>query len=102
MVVPWEGCFHQHCNTGQTSARYLAITGVLGGGRRFTIPRPRTSDVSLENGGSQLEYENEDPAIHELFEAELARNGATCQMKALVPWCTGELGPTTDGEWGDD
>ena len=102
VVVPWEGCFHQHFNTGQTPARYLAITGVLGGGRRFTIPRPRTSDVSLEKGGSQLEYENEDPAIHELFEAELVRNGATCQMKALVPWCTGELGPTTEGEWGDD
>ena len=31
----------------------------------------------------------EDRAIHELFETELARAGASCQMRGTVPWCTG-------------
>ena len=104
VVVPYEGCFHQHCNTGQVPARYLAITGIRpgGGGRRYGVRHARASDVSIQEGGNQLEYQDEDPGIHDLFEAELARNGVTCRMKALVPWCTGEVGPTTEGEWGDD
>ena len=104
VVVPYEGCFHQHANTGEDPARYLAITGVRpgGGGRRYGVTRNAGSDVSFEEGGYQLEYENEDPAIHKLFEAELARNGVPCRMKALVPSCTGEVGSTTEGEWGDD
>ena len=88
-----------HSNTGKTPARYLAITGL--GSRRYGIQRPRRSDLSLEEGGNQLEYEDEDPAIHRLFEAELTLNGVTCRLKALVPWRTGEVGPTTAGEWGD-
>ena len=46
--------------------------------------------MSVKAGGHQIEYEDEDRTIHEEFEADLARAGATCQMKALVPWCTGE------------
>ncbi len=89
-------------NSGTTPARDLAILAGSGGGRKFGIgPRRIMSDVSQEQGGNQLEYEREDPAVHRLFEEELAANGATCRMKALVPTCTGEVGPTNAGEWGD-
>ena len=104
-VVPYADCFHQHCNTGPVPARYLAIlAGSNGGGRRFgTAGRTHpASDVSIQKGGEQLEYEDEDPEVHRIFEKELAANGAPCRMKALVPWCTGEQGPTSGGEWGDD
>jgi hypothetical protein len=43
-----------------------------------------------------LEYEDEDREIHEIFEKELAAHGATCKMKAFIPWCTGEVGPTSE------
>ena len=101
-VVPYTDCLHQHLNSGSTPARYLAILAGTGGGRKYGVRRRvHSSDVSLEDGGNQLEYELEDPAVHRLFEAELAANGVTCRMKALVPSCTGEVGPTDAGEWGD-
>ncbi len=101
-VVPYDDCLHQHFNSGPTPARYLAILAGSGGGRKFGIgPRRIMSDVSMEDGGNQLEYEIEDHEVHRLFEAELAANGATCRMKALIPWCTGDVGPTSGGEWGD-
>jgi len=42
----------------------------------------------VNQGGAQIEYQNEDPAIHQLFEAELRRTGARCGMKEMVEWCT--------------
>ncbi len=102
-VVPFDDCLHQHFNAGPGSARYLAILAGTGGGRKFgSGERQRGSDVSMNEGGNQMEYEDEDPRVHELFEAEVAANGAPCRMKALVANCTGEVGPTTEGEWGDD
>jgi hypothetical protein len=50
----------------------------------------------MKEGGWQVEYEDEDREIHKIFEKELATNGATCKMKAFVPWCTGEVGPTSE------
>ena len=94
VVVPDDACFHQHFNTGQVRARYLALRpGGMGGGGGGNWGG---FDVSVKDGGNQLEYEDEDKLIHEIFEAELAKNGAPCRMKAFVPWCTGEVGPTTE------
>ena len=94
VVVPTDDCFHQHFNTGQVRARYLALRpGGIGGGGGGNWGG---YDVSVKDGGNQLEYEDEDKLIHEIFEAELVKNGAPCRMKAFVPWCTGEVGPTTE------
>ena len=49
----------------------------------------RTGEVSGKKGGYQVEYEDEDPEIHRIFEDELAKRGITCRMKNMVPWCTG-------------
>jgi quercetin dioxygenase-like cupin family protein len=97
VIVPSDACFHQHFNTGTTRARYLALRpGTAGlespeGGRIL-------SHVSMKEGGWQIEYEDEDRRVHEIFEAELAKHGATCRMKAFVPWCSGEVGPTNARE----
>jgi hypothetical protein len=65
--------------------RFGVRSGPAGGG----------ADVSIKQGGWQVEYEDENPKVHEIFEDELAKNGATCRMKAFVPYCKGEVGPTS-------
>jgi hypothetical protein len=42
----------------------------------------------VKEGGTQIEYEDEDPKIHEFFESCLRKAGATCRMGSMVPWCT--------------
>jgi oxalate decarboxylase/phosphoglucose isomerase-like protein (cupin superfamily) len=95
VVVPEDDCVHQHFNTGTTPARYLALKPSRHGLFRPTVTTGK-GDVSMKQGGIQIEYEDEDRKIHEIFEAELERNGAPCRMKAFVPWCTGEVGPTSE------
>lgn len=94
VIIPQDDCFHQHCNSGTTRARYLAL---LPGKVGLTIPVQHGkagTDVSIKEGGIQVEYEDEAPLVHEIFEVELKKNGATCLMKAFIPTCTGEVGPT--------
>jgi hypothetical protein len=38
------------------------------------------NNVSLKDGGNQIEFEDEDPAIRALFEKECARNGVQANM----------------------
>jgi hypothetical protein len=40
-------------------------------------------DQSTEQGGSQIEYEHEDPAIRRMFEEALAKNGVACRMPPI-------------------
>jgi oxalate decarboxylase/phosphoglucose isomerase-like protein (cupin superfamily) len=92
VVVPPCDWFHQHFNGGARPVRYLAMRW---GSQRYDMPatiRGNTgeSDVSVKEGGAQIEYQDEDPAIHQLFESELACSRATCRMRGMVPWCTGE------------
>ena len=37
-------------------------------------------DESVKTGGSQIEFEDEDPAIRQMFEAELAKQGLQSRM----------------------
>ena len=92
VIVPWEDCYHQHFNTGAEPARYLALRGGGTGGRQYMAGA--LADVSLKLGGWQVEYEDEDPEIHRIFEAEVAKHGGTCMMKHFIATCTGEVGPT--------
>ena len=41
-------------------------------------------DVSVKSGGRQIEYEDEDPRIRQLFEAELAKMGVECRMPPVA------------------
>lgn len=95
LIVPSDNCYHQHFNVGTTRARYLAMRpgsmGLCAPGRG----NARMADVSIKEGGAQIEYEDEDPRIHQIFEAELAKHGATCRMKAFVQPCNGVVGPTS-------
>jgi len=89
---------HQHFNVGSTAATYLVMN--QGMSRKYAATRweanistvLRTGEVSGKEGGHQVEYEDEDPEIHRIFEEELRKRGLTCKMKNMVPWCTGEPG----------
>lgn len=99
VVVPPNNWFHQHFNTGGQPASYLALKFQ---GRRYSQNEQTQNgvdkaDVSVKLGGHQMEYEDEDPSIHQTFESELRTNGAKCRMKGLVPWCTSDEAPPTVG-----
>ena len=84
LFVPPDRWFHQHFNTGDNSAKYMATTwiggkyfvkGTGGGGRTH-----RLNTVSFHQGGNMIDYFDEDPAIREIFEAELKKHGVDLRM----------------------
>lgn len=87
LYAPPDGpTFHQHFNTAPVSSRYLAMSF---GGARFFISNARKKnyenmDKSVKLGGNQIEYEDEDPRILELYEQECLRNGVQARMRDLV------------------
>jgi len=96
VVVPTDDTFHQHFNSGTKRARYMALRTGDGG---FNAPNaPATADVSIKEGGIQVEYTDEDREIHDIFEKELAVKGVTCNMKSFIPYCTGVAGITSERE----
>jgi gentisate 1,2-dioxygenase len=85
LFVPPDGWFHQHFNSSGEPARYLAATWggdgkwfmrSLGGGGRTH----RLGKTSTRKGGNLIEYEDEDPAIREIFDAELKKSGVKNKM----------------------
>ncbi len=86
MFVPPDHWFHQHFNAGGDPARYLASTWIggkyfaegLGGGGRTH----RLGTVPVHKGGNMIDYNDEDPAIRELYEQELKKYGVDIQMPA--------------------
>jgi hypothetical protein len=84
VIVPPERWFHQHFNTGPTPARYLALRA---GGRKFPRPwgaKAYAVDESVKGGGDQIEYQDEDPQVRQVFEQELAKQGVVCRMDAVI------------------
>ena len=87
LVVPPNEWFHQHFNGGASPARYLALRW---GSHRFSsiagiTPDTEGADKSIEEGGSQIEYEIENPAVLDEFEEECLKHGATPQMRGFFP-----------------
>ncbi|MFN0070056.1 MAG: hypothetical protein ACKVVP_01030 [Chloroflexota bacterium] len=88
LYAPPDGpTYHQHFNTSKVPARYL-VFGPFGS-RRYNILESWTAmregaDVSSKEGGIQVEYQDEDPRILELFEQECAKVGTECRMRAYL------------------
>ena len=53
------------------------------GSKKFPVFRDWGVDKSVKEGGDQIEYYDEDPAIRELFAKELAANGGVSKMDAF-------------------
>ena len=86
VFAPADRLFHQHFNTSPEPTRYLAVA--FGGLRYpFSEDKKRTflgMDVSVKEGGRQIEYEDQDPRIHRMYEAELAKHGITPRMDRVL------------------
>lgn len=81
MFVPPERWFHQHFNVGREPARYLALRW---GSGKYRIGKAWGVAESVGAGGDQIEYEDEDPRVRELFEQEQAKAGAEVKMPPVA------------------
>ena len=86
MVVPPTNWFHQHFNGGTEPARYLALRwGSQKHGFSLGSAGEGEADVSVKLGGAQIEYEDEDPIVHDMFAETLAGAGGESQMGEFIP-----------------
>jgi len=86
VFAPADRMFHQHFNTSPEPARYLAVAF---GGLRYPFAEDKRKtflgmDVSIKDGGRQVEYEDQDPRIHHMYEAELAKSGIAPRMNQFL------------------
>lgn len=88
VVVPPNQWFHQHFNGGATRARYLALRWNNWRFKFFRLNDEGSTYTSVKKGGAQIEFEDEDAAVHRDFEARIRKAGAECQMGGYHPFCT--------------
>jgi mannose-6-phosphate isomerase-like protein (cupin superfamily) len=86
VFAPADRMFHQHFNTSLEPARYLAVAF---GGLRYPFAEDKKKtflgmDVSIKDGGRQVEYEDQDPRIHRMYIEELARFGIQPRMDQVM------------------
>jgi mannose-6-phosphate isomerase-like protein (cupin superfamily) len=82
VFAPPEGMLHQHFNTGPEPARYLAVSM---GSHRYPVLTHKVKlkqapDASVQEGGAQINYEDQDPRIHTIWLRELAKTGVPSRM----------------------
>jgi quercetin dioxygenase-like cupin family protein len=83
---PPNAYFHQHFNTGSGPAKHIAVYGgklpmgvyALDDGDGFV------GYVSYRDGGTLIEYDDEDPRVRGDFEQELRGKGIDCSMPPVV------------------
>ena len=86
LFAPPDGpTYHQHFNTADKPSRYLAL---YSGGSRYPVLDSRrrnpAADVSIKLGGIQVEYEDEDHRILDLFEEECRKAGEKSIMREYL------------------
>jgi mannose-6-phosphate isomerase-like protein (cupin superfamily) len=80
MFVPPGMWWHQHFNTGQIPARYLAIRW---GSTKWKVTRyldHQGIDKNAKAGGNQIEYDDQDPRVHRMFVERCKANGVEVRM----------------------
>jgi len=90
VLVPAEKQFHQHFVTSSNASRYIA-TGF--GGLRYPITegkraiglgkdgKKQLGSLSIKEGGNQIEYEDQDPRVHQIWLEEMRKAGITPQLE---------------------
>lgn len=87
VVVPPDLWFHQHFNAGAEPARYLALRWNNWRFKSIMKGEQTSTFTSVKDGGWQIPFEDEDPAVHRDFLAALDKAGAECQMCDYFPNC---------------
>jgi mannose-6-phosphate isomerase-like protein (cupin superfamily) len=90
---PCDQQFHQHFVTSNHPSRYVAV-GVGGARyplleahRRQGIGKPgqkQAVSLSVKEGGDQIEYEDQDPRIHQIWLDEMRKRGITPKLEFPV------------------
>lgn len=88
VLSPPTGWFHQHFNTGKEPARQLAFrytdySGKYPLGIAVALNRAGVR-TSTREGGTLIEYEDEDPRIRRDYEESLRRAGVRMEMPGVV------------------
>ncbi len=84
---PPDGWFHQHFNNGREPARHVAVYGrggVMHAKFQALVGGDFIGFASTEEGGTLINYENEDPEIRRRFEEELKREGIEFTMPPVT------------------
>lgn len=83
VVTPPEDMFHQHFNTGNTPSRYLAVQF---GTVRYPMITAKLdkwtsgNDTSVNEGGNQIEYEDQPTNLHKIWLDEIDKKGVPSEM----------------------
>lgn len=86
MYTPPFWMFHQHFNTCDNPARYLACSL---GSRRYPLISLRKKSaegggsISIQEGGRQIEYQDQDPRIHRKWLEAINKNGVASMMRDI-------------------
>ena len=86
VYAPPDDMFHQHFNVSASPARYLAV-GI--GSRRYPFLETkrrseREVDLSVKQGGRQIEFEDQDPRIHQIWLTAMAKAGLQSRMESFA------------------
>lgn len=93
MIVPPDGWYHQHFNTGTQPARYMAFK-YAGVGVRNEQGVP-LAWISKRLGGAQVDYADESQVIRQTFAAELQKRGLKPKMESAYQSELADLPPLT-------
>jgi oxalate decarboxylase/phosphoglucose isomerase-like protein (cupin superfamily) len=99
LIVPPNMWYHQHFNTGNTPARYLAFKHEAVSIRNAQgVPK---AWISRRLGGDQIDYADESSAVRKTFAEALAKKGLAPEMDTAyaaeiedLPLRPGDLAPT--------
>jgi oxalate decarboxylase/phosphoglucose isomerase-like protein (cupin superfamily) len=84
VYCPPANWFHQHLNTGKEPARHLAVRyGSRVHPLGFKVAAQRAAEevyIDIKEGGTLIEYKNEDPEIRVRYEEALKKTGVASQM----------------------
>jgi quercetin dioxygenase-like cupin family protein len=96
-AAPMSGkWYHQHFGVGKTPLRLLAMFGPNDTHRRGGIPGDEGRDlgaIDVKQGGSAIQYRDEDPHVWQEFDQRLRRSGVENRMTAEVLDMTYEFTP---------
>jgi mannose-6-phosphate isomerase-like protein (cupin superfamily) len=91
LICPPTGWFHQHFNTGQEPARQLAFRYTGNSGKyRLGVARALNKAggagvrLSVREGGTLIEYEDEDPQIRRDYAAALKKERVKLEMPSVL------------------
>ncbi len=84
---PPDAWYHQHFNVDKGPARHLAVysgTESTAPGYQYNLGEDFSGMVSFKDGGTLVDYEEEDPQVRKDFEKVIAEKGIPLQMPPVT------------------